>query len=157
MLDSNIGSVAAGAVTSAAVALLTVPSASYLVSNFREPKLKSGIYHDEDGMATEETMAAFAVRVPKIVLSIFAVLGLSISIALAVVGILYPGIDGKHVENWINVGTWVCLNELLPTSDLLTIDRHVLPSKLRPLVCYEIPHTLIPSPTKHGFRRHSLP
>lgn len=89
------------------VFLLTLPSLIGIVAHFREPKTKSTIYEDEDGVATEESMAGYSTLVPKLLLSILTALGLLTAIALGILATVNVDEDPMCVENWLNVAQWV--------------------------------------------------
>lgn len=103
----NTGSPASGAAALLLVALLTLPSVISLVSHFRELKTKPARYEDKDGVASEESVAKYTARSPKILLSLFTVLGLATAIALVILGILNRGLDPRFLENWLAVAEWV--------------------------------------------------
>ncbi|TAQ84026.1 hypothetical protein B7494_g7650 [Chlorociboria aeruginascens] len=98
-------SIAAGAVGTTLILILTFPSLMSILSHFRAHTSKSELYQDRDGVATEGSTAAFTAKLPKTVLSIFTVLGLGTSIALAVIGTVNPG-DGMILESWLNSVQW---------------------------------------------------
>jgi len=105
MLENNSRSLVAGVGAALLVFLLTLPSlASLASSHLREPKPKSMIYEDKDGIATEKSLAEYSAKIPKISLSIFAILGFGTSIALAVLETL-GGVDVE--ESWLSVAQWV--------------------------------------------------
>ena len=108
MLDYGSNSLAAAAASLLLTALFTTPALIGVLSHFREPKSKPAIYEDEDGAASEESMAAYTVTYPKILLSIFAVLGFASAISLAVLGTLDRSLDHLFLENWFTAGQWVC-------------------------------------------------
>jgi hypothetical protein len=104
MLENDSRSLVAGVAGLALVFLLTIPSLAGVTSHLRESKPRSGVYKDEDGVATEKSIAEYSAKIPKILLSVFAVLGLVTSIALAVLETL-AGVD--VIVGWVNVGQWV--------------------------------------------------
>jgi hypothetical protein len=103
MLENDSRSLLAG-VGGVLVFLLTLPSLASVASHLRESKPKSNIYEDKDGIATEKSVAEYSTKIPKIFLSIFAILGLGTSIVLAVLETL-GGVDVE--ESWLNVAQWV--------------------------------------------------
>ena len=109
MLENDSRSLASAAAGLLLVLLLTFPSSIAIASHFRETKQKStSIYEDKDGIASEESMAEYSAKIPKILLSLFAILGLSTAIALAILGTLNQDADRMSIENWLLVGQWVC-------------------------------------------------
>jgi hypothetical protein len=107
MLETDSRSLALGLAGLVLVFLLTLPTSIGIASHFREAKQKSAGYKDQDGVASEESMAEYSAKIPKILLSIFTVFGLFTAIALAVLGTLNQEADRMFVENWLNVGEWV--------------------------------------------------
>ncbi|KAM3068375.1 hypothetical protein ACMFMG_009513 [Clarireedia jacksonii] len=107
MLEYDSGSLAAAFCSSVVVVGFTFPSAISTLSHFRAKEQKWTSYSDKDGVATEETIAAFSTKIPKTILIISTILGLGTSIALAILALFHP--DGMMVENWINVGQWACI------------------------------------------------
>lgn len=63
------------------------------------------IYRDKDGVATAKTVAAYSTRTPKSLICLLSVLGLAVSISLAVLGTLSR--DDAFLENWLNAASWV--------------------------------------------------
>jgi len=110
MLEYDSRSLASAAVSAVLVMLLTIPSISAIASHFRDPKVKSDLYEDQDGVASVNSMAAFSVRLPKKLLSISSILGLTTAIPLAVLGTLHRDTDPVFTENWLNVIQWVCVH-----------------------------------------------
>jgi hypothetical protein len=107
MLEYDSRSLAAGASALALVLLFTVPSVLAIASHFRETQSKPEIYEDKDGVASEESMAAYSAKAPKILISIFTTLGLSTAISLAVLSTLNRDHDFTFIQNWVNVAQWV--------------------------------------------------
>ena len=104
MLENDSRSLVAGGAGLSLVFLLTLPSVLGAASHLRESKPKPNTYEDEDGVATEKSIAEYSAKAPKLFLSICAILGLGTSIALVVLETL-EGID--VVESWLNVAQWV--------------------------------------------------
>ena len=104
MLENDSRSLVAGVAGLVLVALLTIPSLVGVATHLRESKPQSNRYEDKDGAATAKSVAEYSATIPKILLSVFAVLGLATSIALAVLETL-AGVD--VIEGWVNVGQWV--------------------------------------------------
>jgi hypothetical protein len=107
MLEYDSRSLASGAGGLALVLLLTFPSVFAIASHFRETKPKSQIYEDKDGIASEESMAAYSAKAPKIILSLFTLAGFLTSIPLAVFGTLNRDYDSMFIENWLIAAHWV--------------------------------------------------
>ena len=111
MLEYDSRSLASGVGGLALVFLLTFPSLFAITSHFRESKPKSEIYEDEDGIASEESMAAYSAKAPKTVLSIFTVAGLLTSISLGVFGTLNRDHDSMFIQNWLIAAQWVSIRD----------------------------------------------
>ncbi|KAF7956233.1 hypothetical protein EAE96_005153 [Botrytis aclada] len=105
MLDYNSGSLAAAICALLLVITLTFPSVFSITSHFREKgKQNPNTYTDKDGVATEETIAAFSTKIPKTLLIISTLLGFATSIVLAVLDLFHY--DGLKLEDWLNVALW---------------------------------------------------
>jgi hypothetical protein len=112
LLDSHSACLAAGAAGLVLLVLLTVPALLATVSHFREAQSKASlIYEDKDGVASEESMAAYSAKVPKIIISILSVLGFSTGTAVAVLGTLHQHRDIALLPDWLNVAQWVCTHQ----------------------------------------------
>ncbi|KAI2616070.1 P-loop containing nucleoside triphosphate hydrolase protein [Hypoxylon sp. NC1633] len=68
----------------------------------------ANVYEDEDGKSTPEAVEAFSAKVPKAFLLFFSVVGLGLSIALAVNSTL-DTISRLFLENWLDVIIWALL------------------------------------------------
>ncbi|KAL3418595.1 ABC transporter [Phlyctema vagabunda] len=109
MSSGDHTALASGAAGLGAVLLLTIPSILYVVAQFREGESKSSTYQDKDGVASEESIAKFSNKIPKVLLLLFTAAGLLVSIALSVLGLLHLTEDGLFVESWLNVAAWFFL------------------------------------------------
>ena len=107
MLEYDSRSLASGAGALASVLVLTFPAVSAIASHFRESKPNSEIYEDKDGIASEESMAAYSAKVPKTILSLFTVAGLLTAVPLGVLGTLDLDHDSLFIPNWLNAAQWV--------------------------------------------------
>ena len=87
--------------------LLTAPSVIAIYSHFRHKKTKPRLYEDKDGVASEESMAAYSAKIPKIALTIFTIAGFAIATSLAVLTTLNRNENSTFVQNWLNVAQWV--------------------------------------------------
>ncbi|KAB8298622.1 hypothetical protein EYC80_000801 [Monilinia laxa] len=105
MLDYNSNSLAAAIACLLVLSILTLPSVSSIISHFRE-KEKQNLdnYTDKDGIATEETIAAFSTKLPKSLLIISTLLGFGTSLALAILDLFHY--DRLKLEDWFNVVSW---------------------------------------------------
>ncbi|KAF8846826.1 P-loop containing nucleoside triphosphate hydrolase protein [Acephala macrosclerotiorum] len=109
MIDHDPISLAVGAAGLGVIFLSTIPSAIGLISHLRSSKVKSKIYEDKDGVATEEAVTVYSNKLPKIFIFVFTNLGFLAALALAVLGTLHRTKDGFFLENWLNVGAWFLL------------------------------------------------
>src|ERR1700719_2546867 len=112
MLEYDSRSLASGAGAFALVFLLTFPSVSAIVSHFRESKPKSEVYEDKDGIASEESMAAYSAMAPKIILSVLTVAGLLTAVPLGIFGTLDRDHDSLFIQNWLNAAQWVSTRDM---------------------------------------------
>ncbi|KAF8858156.1 P-loop containing nucleoside triphosphate hydrolase protein [Acephala macrosclerotiorum] len=108
MLENDSRSLVAGVAALALILLLTLPSLIGVASHLRDAKPKSNVYEDKDGVASEKSVAKYSAKIPKLSLGIFTSSGLSLSIALAVLGMVGES-DGLLVEDWINVAQWALI------------------------------------------------
>lgn len=99
-------SFAAGGVGIVLTALLTLPSIFGLTCHLQTVKRKEKSYQDQDGVATDESVAKYTATIPKIAIAILTLLGFLISISLAILGTLDPH-KVMFLENWLNVAQWV--------------------------------------------------
>ena len=123
MLEYDSRSLAAGGAGLALAFLCTFPSVSAIISHFREIKPKSEIYEDKDGIASEESMAAYSAKAPKILLSILTIIGFLTATSLAVLGTLNRDHDLTFIQNWLNVAQWVCTRDDRITIKILKPSR----------------------------------
>ncbi|KAF3057299.1 ATP-dependent bile acid permease [Daldinia childiae] len=94
------------------VAILSVPAALNLGRlRSRGSKCATEIYEDKDGKSTPEAVKAFSTKVPKAMMLIFSLIGLGLSIALAVISTLSTqGVEsGLFLANWLAVIIWALL------------------------------------------------
>ncbi|KAI1455868.1 P-loop containing nucleoside triphosphate hydrolase protein [Annulohypoxylon moriforme] len=105
--------VVTSAVGLGAVTVLTAPAALSLYRlRKRGSKFTTGVYEDEDGKSTPDATEAFSNRASKATILIFSLIGLGVSIALAVISTLDSrgGIEsGLFLEDWLAVPIWVLL------------------------------------------------
>ncbi|KFY69086.1 hypothetical protein V496_00545 [Pseudogymnoascus sp. VKM F-4515 (FW-2607)] len=110
-IDTIPVSLAAGAIALTLVAISSAKSLRLIAPrwNSRKDNQLPCIYEDADGVATAETTAAYSTTAPKIAICLLTVLGLGVSIALAVLGTL-DSRDGFFLEDWFNVAAWVLIS-----------------------------------------------
>lgn len=108
-MSANIGFLGTSAASVGLVALFTIPAVTKLVLQLRSRDAKpSEIYEDKDGKSTPEAVKAFSAKVPKAFILLLSLVGLGLSIALAVLSTLDPEKD-LYLENWLSVAAWVSL------------------------------------------------
>ncbi|KAI1739122.1 P-loop containing nucleoside triphosphate hydrolase protein [Xylaria scruposa] len=93
------------------VAAFSIPAIVHIVKQICNRTPKTDGYEDKDGQSTEEAIKAFSTKLPKISILVLSVIGLCISIAIAVLSTLSPhgrG-DGLFLENWLAVTGWALL------------------------------------------------
>ncbi|KAJ3577184.1 hypothetical protein NPX13_g3383 [Xylaria arbuscula] len=93
------------------VAAFSTPAVVHLVKQIRNRTSKTEGYEDKDGQASEESVKAFSNKFPKVAVLILAVIGLCISIAIAILTTVSPrgeG-DGLFLENWLAAPAWALL------------------------------------------------
>ncbi|KAI0857488.1 P-loop containing nucleoside triphosphate hydrolase protein [Xylaria cubensis] len=93
------------------VAAFSIPAIVHLVKQLCNRTPKTDGYEDKDGQSTEEAIKAFSTKLPKISILVLSVIGLCISIAIAVLSTLSPHRrgDGLFLENWMAVPGWALL------------------------------------------------
>jgi hypothetical protein len=106
--DTISVSLAAGAIALALVSISSTASLRLIAPRWhsRKDNQLSPIYEDADGVATAETTADYSTTVPKIAICLLTVLGLGVSVALAVLSTLDRS-EGFFLENWFNAAAWV--------------------------------------------------
>lgn len=109
MLDPDLRSVAAGSAGIVLIAFLALPSIFALFFQLQVPKHKENGYQDEDGVATDQSVAQYSAKVPKILLVLSTLLGFLVSLSLAILGTLDHH-KTVFLENWLNVAQWVRTN-----------------------------------------------
>lgn len=94
------------------VALLSFPSANQFLARLRAKKNQyhdlSELYTDEDGVATEESQAAYSDLIPRLLLIIISVVASLDALATAVLTTTRPN-HSLIVEQWLQLATWVSL------------------------------------------------
>lgn len=106
MTEKDSRSLASGIAGTVIILFLTLPSVIGILSHLRSSKPKPRIYEDKDGVATEESMAKYSAKLPKIFLVVFVALGLCTSTALAILGTLGSPTP-TLLEDWLNAAQWV--------------------------------------------------
>ncbi|KAI1772668.1 P-loop containing nucleoside triphosphate hydrolase protein [Hypoxylon cercidicola] len=100
------------AVGSGIVILSSLPAVLNLSRQVRSrSRFATGVYEDKDGKSTPDAVGSFSAKVPKAAILVFSLIGLGLSIALAVISTLgRPGIKGGlFLENWLDVINWAFL------------------------------------------------
>ncbi|KAH6672198.1 putative ABC bile acid transporter [Halenospora varia] len=89
--------------------LLSLPTIFSITTLTRRRKVKNGLYEDNDGVATEESMAQYSAKIPIVLLFTCAILGAFTSIALSVLATVHSN-ESLPSEDWLNSGQWVLLS-----------------------------------------------
>ena len=91
------------------IAAFSVPATVHLVKQIRNRTPKTEGYEYKDGQSTEEAVKVFSNNLPKVLILILAVIGLCISIAIAVLTTVSPRGEGDvlFLENWLAMPAWV--------------------------------------------------
>ncbi|KAI9841606.1 MAG: hypothetical protein M1837_000513 [Sclerophora amabilis] len=114
MLSSQAASVAIGGAGLLLVTATSIPplrALSALVTSHRKHNGYAAVrqpYEDSDGIATEESSAAFSDRIPKACIYLASCVGFSVSIASAGWGTLHAE-RALLIEGWLQVGVWTFL------------------------------------------------
>lgn len=131
MLDKTV-LVATSAIGLGAVTVFTVPAALSLSRlRNRGSKFADGIYEDEDGKSTLDAVKAFSNKASKAAIVVFSLIGLGVSITLAVISTLATreGFEGGlFLENWLAVPFWA----------LLTLQATCITSSRSPVSAYDL-------------------
>ncbi|KAI5859651.1 putative ATP-binding cassette transporter protein [Durotheca rogersii] len=96
----------------AAVAVFSVPAFVNLSRlRRRESKAAADVYEDEDGGSMPDAVKAFSTTAPKAFILFFSLLGLALSVALAVISTLATrsARDDPFIEGWLGVAAWALL------------------------------------------------
>ena len=108
MDDSNVPLLIAALLSLLLVLLFTVPCAKY-PSGPSKPRLKSEIYEDIDGRATEKSTAEYNPRLAKTLLAGLTILGFFVALSLAVLSTAGPRTNIPCIATWMQVAQWVYL------------------------------------------------
>lgn len=63
-------------------------------------------YEDEDGIATQESVAAYSYQLPRVLVLLISLVCLANSLVCCVITTRSPG-SGLRVEQWMQLGVWV--------------------------------------------------
>ncbi|KAI2641184.1 P-loop containing nucleoside triphosphate hydrolase protein [Xylaria nigripes] len=110
-MDNDKVLLTGSAVGLAAVTAFSIPAIVHLVQHTQKPVPKADGYEDEDGQSSDEIIKAFSTKLPKTAILTFSVVGLGLSIAIAVLSTLSPSEPSNElfVANWLAVPCWVLL------------------------------------------------
>lgn len=71
-----------------------------------EHAVAKSVYRDEDGEASEESLRAFSDKWQRVAVALFAAIGFSVTLALAILTTLE--INASYtILNWLQLGIWV--------------------------------------------------
>ena len=105
-MPDKVLSLATSAVGLGVIGLLSLPSTLSLNAQLRGRQAQSDVYEDKDGKSTLEATKTFTNKTPRAIVLVLSVIGLGLSVALAVLATLGQG-NGFVVDSWIGVGAWV--------------------------------------------------
>lgn len=105
-MSASTISLATSAAGTGLIGLVSLPAVINLAIQLRNRELKQETYEDADGKSTPEAVKAFSSKVPKAFVILSSVVGLGLSIAIAVLSTLGET-NGLFLENWLTVGAWV--------------------------------------------------
>lgn len=83
------------------VAGITTPT------QYDELRMTKTHYSDEDGEASDSSLREFSDKWQRIAIGLLSVIGLEISLGLAVITTAHTGIEGYVVQSWLQVAVWV--------------------------------------------------
>ena len=94
------------------VGILSIPALLQYIDRLRKGKSKyfelSDRYEDEDGVATDDSEAAYSDFIPRLLLVLVSAVGTFDALAFAIVITTRPKLD-LMIEQWLQFGTWVLL------------------------------------------------
>lgn len=110
MAGATTTSLAIAIVALIVVVLLTLPGATKLYyrwsANKKQYQEFTDKYEDEDGVATEESEAAFSTKIQCVLILLFALIGFAVSLVSSVLATLRE--DARlPVESWLQFAAWV--------------------------------------------------
>ncbi|KAI1174319.1 P-loop containing nucleoside triphosphate hydrolase protein [Nemania sp. FL0916] len=111
MADDQIILLATSGLGLGAVAAFSIPAIVHLTRRIGNRSPKTSEYEDKDGQSTKEAVDAFSNKLPKASIAVLSVIGLCLSVAVAVLSTVSPrgrG-DGLFWENWLAVAGWILL------------------------------------------------
>lgn len=111
MLQSTTTTLATSIVGLVLVAIDTVPALWQISKRFSTNKKNyfkqpHGLYEDEDGVATEETEAAFTDKYQRISIVLLSILGFLVSLVLAILATVRLRLS-LPIEQWLQFAIWV--------------------------------------------------
>lgn len=96
-----------------AISLRNLNSLSLPESFVQQSDTSEKVYEDEDGTATAETQQAYSVKTQKRSLLLLAVINLSLTIALAILGTLNDDATIFLIRRWMSAVLWVWMTPSL--------------------------------------------
>lgn len=109
--DKALLALATSAAGLGVIGLLSLPGGVSLATQLRgrQPKSESEVYEDQDGKSTLQAVEAFSNKVPKAFVLLLSIIGLGLSVALAVLTALNAEgpLNGFLVQNGLGIGAWV--------------------------------------------------
>ncbi|KFA76189.1 hypothetical protein S40288_07267 [Stachybotrys chartarum IBT 40288] len=91
------------------VGIAALPGLLAIVSQMRSRTPKDNFYEDIDGKSTPESVAAFSNWRIKTAILVLSLIGFGLSVAVSVLAILNPGLDGFLLVNWLTTASWAII------------------------------------------------
>lgn len=76
-------------------------------TQYDESRMTKTHYSDEDGEASESSLREFSDKWQRVAIGLFSVIGLEISLGLAIITTAHAGIEDYVVQSWLQVAVWV--------------------------------------------------
>lgn len=76
-------------------------------TQYDESRMTKTHYSDEDGEASENSLREFSDKWQRVAIGLFSVIGLEISLGLAIITTAHAGIEDYVVQSWLQVAVWV--------------------------------------------------
>ena len=111
-------------------------------SQYDELRLTKTHSSDEDGEASESSLREFSHKWQRIAIGLLSVMGLEVSLGLAIITTAHAGIEGYGVQSWLQVAVWVsshCGFERIKNVEARAANNFVSLDMLRVAVCCFFP------------------
>ena len=74
---------------------------------YDESRMTKTHYSDEDGEASDSSLREFSDKWQRVAIGLLSVIGLEISLGLAIITSVHAGIEDYVVQSWLQVAVWV--------------------------------------------------